>query len=58
MNELLAMLGLNFGAHVPVQLIPVIIEVGRDLADGNTHLSERSRADLGEAIEQCKRGEL
>lgn len=58
MNELLKMLGLHFPDGVPLALIPTIWTVTRDLADGDLHLSETSRAALGEAFEAYKRGEL
>ncbi len=58
MNELMKMLGLHLPDGVPLALIPTVFKVGKDLADGDLHLSQDSRAELQEAIEAYKRGEL
>ena len=58
MKALLEMLGLHFPAGVPLGLVPVVVEVGRDLLDGDLHLSQENRAKLGEAFEAYKRGDL
>ena len=58
MNELLKLLGLNFPDGLPIALIPTVWNITRDLADGDLHLSENSRAALAEAFEAYKRGEL
>lgn len=58
MEELMELLGLHLPDGVPIALIPTVFKVGKDLADGNVHLSQESRAELQEAIEAYKRGEL